>query len=138
MGPSFHHLVPFENDPMEAKPHFELTLLRFPMPRPTKKTRSRHRTHHKGRPRPRSYTPVSDALKCAGPRAPIRHVGPVSVHRANPGGAHDPPSLLFALVHRSLFQGNQAALGIVEGTERPLSSRLCVGAFSRPALLATL
>src|SRR5438876_12075258 len=63
MGRSFHHLVPFENDPMEAKPHFELTLLSFPMPRPTKKTRSRHRTHRKGRPRPRSYTPVSDALK---------------------------------------------------------------------------
>ena len=33
------------------------------MPRPTKKTRSRHRTHRKGRPRPRSYTPVCDALK---------------------------------------------------------------------------
>src|SRR6266516_4490707 len=33
------------------------------MPRPTKKTRSRHPTPRTGRPRPRSYTPVSDALK---------------------------------------------------------------------------
>src|SRR6266566_4672562 len=63
MGRSFHHLVPFENDPVEAKPHFELTLLSFSMPRPTKNTRSRHKGNHKGRPRPRSYTPVSDALQ---------------------------------------------------------------------------
>ena len=33
------------------------------MPRPKKKTRSRHPTRPKTRPRPRSYTPVSDALK---------------------------------------------------------------------------
>src|SRR3989442_12326922 len=33
------------------------------MPRSTKKTRSRHPTRRTGRPRPRSYTPVSDALK---------------------------------------------------------------------------
>jgi len=33
------------------------------MPRPTKKTRSRHSTRPKRRPRPRSYTPVSDALQ---------------------------------------------------------------------------
>ena len=33
------------------------------MPRPTKKTRSRHPTRRTERPRPRSYTPVSDALK---------------------------------------------------------------------------
>src|SRR5919109_3142761 len=33
------------------------------MPRSTRKIRSPHRTRPKGRPRPRSYTPVSDALK---------------------------------------------------------------------------
>ena len=33
------------------------------MPRPKQKTRSPHPTHRKGRARPRSYTPVSDALK---------------------------------------------------------------------------
>src|SRR5439155_19384588 len=63
MGRSFHHLVPLENDPVERSPHCELTLLILLMPRPTKKTRSRHSTRSKRRPRPRSYTPVSDALK---------------------------------------------------------------------------
>ncbi len=33
------------------------------MPRSTKKIASRHLTHPKRRPRPRSYTPVADALQ---------------------------------------------------------------------------
>src|SRR6185503_9001923 len=63
MDRSFHHLVPLENDPVEANPHFELKLLIFPMTGPTKKTRSRNPTRPKGHTSPRSYTPVSDALK---------------------------------------------------------------------------
>src|SRR5256885_13842377 len=63
MGRSFHRLVPLENDPVERSPHCELTLIILLMPRSTKKTRSRHSTRPKRRPRPRSYTPVADALQ---------------------------------------------------------------------------